>query len=197
MGRKSELDDIEAPRVEHKVPEWFTIEDLIAILDATISPLRKAMVAVQFNAGLRFVELQNLHYEDIDWKNGGIMFVPAKKRGTAIPTFIDLEQTTMDYLEVYTRTRNDAPGLLFCHSDGRPMGLKSYNRYLREKCESIGITPKSSHALRHGLATYLSEENVPIDKVSILMRHRNISTTMRYNHARREKVMENVPKIFE
>ena len=197
LGRKSDLDNIEAPRIEQKIPEWFTIEELEAILEATISPMRKAMVSVQFNAGLRFVELQGVHLEDLDWDHRGIMFLPAKKRGTALPTFIDLEETTMGYLEAYVATRSNDHKLLFCRPNGTPVGLKSYNRYLREKCESLGIPPKSSHALRHGLATYLSEENVPIDKVSLRMRHKSIVTTMRYNHARREKVMENMPNIFD
>jgi site-specific recombinase XerD len=197
LGRKSELEDIEAPRIEQTVPEWFKIEELTAILENTISPMRRAMVAVQFNAGLRFVELQSLELDDIEWEHRGIMFVPAKKRGQALPTFIDLEETTMDYLEAYVHTRQDDHQLLFCKSNGKPVGLKTYNRYLKEKCESLGIPPKSSHALRHGYATFLSEKNVPIDKVSIIMRHSNIRTTMRYNHARREKVMANVPKIFD
>ncbi len=197
LGRKSELEDIEAPRIEQTVPEWFKIEELTAILENTISPMRRAMVAVQFNAGLRFVELQSLEIEDIDWEHRGIMFISAKKRGQALPEFLELEETTMTYLEAYVRTRNDDHVLLFCNHDGKPVGLKTYNRFLKDKCESLGIEPKSSHALRHGYATFLSEKNVPIDKVSILMRHSNIRTTMRYNHARREKVMENVPKIFD
>ena len=196
LGRKSELEDIEAPRIEQTVPEWFTIEELMAILKNTVSPIRRAMVATQFNAALRFVELQSLEIDDIDWEHRGIVFTPAKKRGQALPTFIDLEETTMGYLESYVATRHHDHQLLFCRSNGKPIGLKSYNNYLRDKCVSLGFEPKSSHALRHGFATFLSENDVPIDKVSILMRHSNIRTTMRYNHARREKVKENVPKIF-
>lgn len=197
LGRKSELDDIEAPRVELGVPDYFTVDEFMDILGATESRMYKAMVAIQFNAGLRFIELQGIQTNDIDWENRGILFVPAKKRGMNAPTFIDLEEGTMDILEGYTRGRNDDRELLFCRSDGGPIGMKAYNKFLRDKCESIGIRPRSSHALRHGLATYLSENGVDIGWISIIMRHRNIGTTMRYNHARRDKVMAKTPRIFD
>lgn len=64
-------------------------------------------------------------------------------------------------------------------------------------CKKAKLNPKYSfHSLRHGFATRLLEAGTPINQVSLLLGHANISTTSIYTKANPIDALKNYEELF-
>lgn len=108
-----------------------------------------------------------------------------------------LETVLRDYLRHW---KPNTAGILFATRDGsRPrsranvvrIGLKPVLRKLGSPSSNTGL-----HAFRHGLATELAEQSVPLTVLQHQLRHADVKTTLRvYSHVipqTQRDAMENV-----
>lgn len=64
--------------------------------------------------------------------------------------------------------------------DGRQLRSDSFNRRLKQVCETLGIPYRSSHQIRFTVATMLYQSGVPITQLSFLLGHSDTNTTWHY-----------------
>ncbi len=67
-----------------------------------------------------------------------------------------------------------------CTGNGKPHSASSLNNALSRLCSRNGLPHLTVHSLRHMYATILTEQGVPLVKVSALLGHSSIHTTFEY-----------------
>ncbi|MCC8103204.1 MAG: site-specific integrase [Clostridiales bacterium] len=67
-----------------------------------------------------------------------------------------------------------------CAKNGLPHATSSFNTALTKLCKRNGLPHLTVHSLRHMYATILTEQGVPLVKVSALLGHSSIHTTFEY-----------------
>ena len=64
--------------------------------------------------------------------------------------------------------------------NGKQLRCDSFNRRLKQTCETLGIRYRSSHQIRFTVATMLYQNGVPITQLSFLLGHSDTNTTWHY-----------------
>lgn len=175
----AELDDL-IKLIES--PSYFENNKLIALRN-------RAMLEVLISTGMRISELVHLNRTQID--DTGRIFIQGKGKKER---FVYLTPRAINYLNEYTKVRNDnCPALFIPYRGSRTEKSIARNKristnYLQERIkfyrEKLKINvPTSAHSLRHGFATYLAEQGANPAAIQILLGHESLDTTTRYVHA--------------
>jgi len=64
------------------------------------------------------------------------------------------------------------------------------SRQLYRLCDKVGIKRISWHKIRHSRATHLRQDDVKVENIQALLRHKSLATTMRYASTDTEKLRE-------
>jgi integrase len=142
--------------------------------------------------GLRIGEALALRYEDVDLERGTIRVertlhegeCSAPKTSSSRRT-LSLPQRALEALVRHCGGRNNPTGYLFTTASGKPVNVSNFYRWswrpaLRQAGLPETLTP---HQLRHGTASLLLNQNVPIPVVSKYLGHANPGITMKvYAH---------------
>jgi len=67
-----------------------------------------------------------------------------------------------------------------CSENGLPHATASFNTALTKLCRRAGLPHLTVHSLRHMYASILTEQGVPLIKVSALLGHSSLNTTFEY-----------------
>lgn len=119
------------------------------------------------------------------WDSGGRVPVSA----ALVPVLQRMEARRLD------GEPDDAP--VVRNASGEPCDPQSLNRSLKRACETARLPKRYSfHTLRHTYASWLVMHGVEITTVSRLMRHRDITTTMRYAHLAPRHMEDAVEGVF-
>jgi integrase len=97
------------------------------------------------------------------------------------------------------RQRQDAHpvGLVFGTRSGTPLRRSNFRRVWVDAVSRSGLPALRFHDLRHSYATWLVSDGVPINVVSRLMGHEQISTTLdRYTHDARDYADLRITQVF-
>jgi integrase/recombinase XerD len=74
---------------------------------------------------------------------------------------------------------------------------RSLERNFKAACKRAGLNPDYTfHSLRHGFATRLMENGVPLSHIQVLLGHSNISTTNVYTRARPVAALKSYEELF-
>ena len=157
------------------------------------------MFAVAWSTGLRAGELLALNTADLDFNRKTVRVSKSsddntrdirqpktKKSCAMLPMPSALEAMLREYLEHHWKPNPSS--LLFPNAKGtHPRWRDDVVKYgLKPVLRKLGIPTKDTglHAFRHGLATELAEQAVPLTVLQTQMRHADIKTTLRiYAHA--------------
>lgn len=162
---------------------WLTRNQVTRLLQLAKDSHHYPMIATGLYAGLRFGELVQLDWEDVDFEQNVIRIRP--KPGRWVPKskrsrIVSLHPILRTTLEGYHRQ----DGVCFPTPYGRRY-LTDTNPYvLRKFFREIGL-PGSGlgwHTLRHTFASLAVQAGVPIFKVSQWLGHQDVKTTMIYAH---------------
>ncbi len=171
-------------------------EEELALIAKTIDTSTKtgardyAIILLSFGTGLRGVDITNIRFEDIDWINGSISIVQSK---SAVPLVVALNGTIMNALADYilnARPECDVPEV-FVTVKGPARRLKPkfsgmMDRYSK-KANIRKISRRSFHSLRRSFETELVSNGIPIETVSQMAGHADISSDKYYITHNREK----------
>lgn len=168
-------------KMEKKLPEILSREEIALLLERCGNLKHKAIFALAYGSGLRRSEICRLKVQDIDSKHMRV-FVRDGKGGKDRYTI--LSQSCLEILRDYWRAyRPKHPeGWLFLglsnHTHIVASGIDlAMQKWLRE----AGISKHVNfHSLRHAFATYLLQDGTDIFTIKELMGHRSISSTTLY-----------------
>lgn len=133
--------------------------------------------------GLAFVDLHDLKWDEIITDNTGQKWIQKKRQKTGTNSIIPLLDIPLKILEKYKLNREN---------NERVFDVPYYQLvlfYLKKIQKALGITSLSYHMSRHTYASTICLNNgVPIETLSRMLGHKDISTTQIYAKIGRQKV---------
>jgi site-specific recombinase XerD len=178
-------------------PVRFLSIDAVHKLLENSTPWLKPMIIIMLNSGMRFSEIKNLRFEDVDFDKNAIYIKSSKNSSNKIGSFTDFRVIPMNeilkntllwvthfYIDPKTLASNERNSrqmnYVFCKPDGSPVG--SIRTSFIKACRKAGINSTDTYILRHTFASHLLMNGIDLVTIQKLLGHSSISTTMIYSH---------------
>ena len=197
MVEKDLSDSLKAPKIEKKIPEIMSPDEVVRLLEQPSgnSPKEirdKAMLELLYATGIRVTELITLNLSDVNMPMGFILCRDRNKE-RVIPFGTEAKNALTRYLDG-TRDEmleNKSSDVLFANCSGQPMSRQGFwklIKYYAKKADiKADITP---HTLRHSFAAHLVENGADLRSVQEMLGHSDISTTQIYANLNHNHIRE-------
>lgn len=169
------------------------LEDLEKLMQCKLDRpnLRRARDLFVFSTftGLCHADLTRLSDEHIEQAEDGSLWIHIKRQKTGTDSNVRLLEIPLKIMEKYRPEKTDKH---IFHVYGRGyMG-----KLLKEIAKICGIGHISFHKARHNFGTHITlSQGVPIETVSRMMGHKNITTTQIYAKVTDKKVDEDMKRL--
>src|SRR5215204_1640790 len=173
--RANPLDDVKPPKQTSKEKDVLTPEEVRRLLDAVKGDRFECAFYLCSLVGLRIGECLALRYEDIQFDRGTIRVEHTLYNGectapktTSSRRTLTLPRRALEALVRLCEVQDDQSGYLFATSSGKPVDVSNFYKWswrpaLRRAGLPETLTP---HSLRHGTASLLLNQMVPVPVVS-------------------------------
>lgn len=194
---------LKAPKIEKKMPEILTTEQVNKLLDQPKGDSPKevrdrAMLELLYATGIRVSELINLKVEDINFQIGYIICKDAHKE-RVIPFGMPAKRALTDYLKSARAEllEDQDSDILFTNCSGQAMSRQGFWKIVKYYAKKAGITTDiTPHTLRHSFAAHLVENGADLRSVQEMLGHSDISTTQIYANMTQNKIREVYARNF-
>lgn len=168
--------------------EPLTFAEVEAIL-ASPSTLRPLFATLLF-LGLRHGEALALRWDDVDLDAGVVRVPGTKTRASRAsvpipgPAIVVLREHRAAQRErrMAAAYWGDA-GLVFASTAGTLLSQSNVSREFNRVCEVAGVPHRRIHDLRHTTASLLYAAGVPVETISVILRHKSATVTREiYTH---------------
>ena len=188
---------LKAPKIEKKLPEILTMEEVTRLLeqpkgDSPKEIRDKAMLELLYATGIRVSELMNLEISDVNMQMCYITCRDSNKE-RIIPFGREAKHAMARYLnggrDAMVEDRSST--ILFANCSGQKMSRQGFWKlikfYAKKAKIAADITP---HTLRHSFAAHLVENGADLRAVQEMLGHSDISTTQIYATMNHNKIRE-------
>lgn len=189
---KDPSEQLETPRLEQKIPDVLSVEEVRAMLAAIDlshpqGTRNRAILEVLYASGLRVSELVNLKMNHLFLEQGFLKVLGKGNKERIVPIGDIAARQLALYLETDRRTqRNIDPNhahLVFLNRRGKKLTRVMVFLIVKDAVQKAGITKiVSPHTLRHSFATHLIEGGADLKAVQDMLGHESILTTEIYTH---------------
>lgn len=194
---KDVTEDLKAPKIEKKIPEILTMDEVIRLLnqpkgDSQKEIRDKAMLELLYATGIRVSELISLKLSDVNLKMGYILCRDSNKE-RIIPFGREAKNALIKYLD---RIREEMIGnadsdVLFCNCSGQTMSRQGFWKLIKYYAKKADIKSEiTPHTLRHSFAAHLVENGADLRSVQEMLGHSDISTTQIYANLNHNHIRE-------
>ena len=188
-------DGIKPPKVEKKIPETLTIEEVNLLLDQPSgdSPKEirdKAMLELLYATGLRVTELISLKVSDL---NLSLSYIECHDRTKS--RIIPIENAAKFALSRYmTDVRPSMCAdseYLFTNVKGEEMSRQGFWKLIKSYAKKAGIDKDiTPHMIRHSFASHMVSNGADLASLQEMLGHSDISTTQIYLKGKSSKLKE-------
>lgn len=189
-----DVEDLERPRREYKLPNVLSKEEVKAILEAPGNIKHRSMLSLIYACGLRRSELLHLKPADVDSKRHLLIIRNSKgKKDRVVPISDKIIEMLREYYKAYK-----PENYLFEGQKKRmPYSEQSLQSVLKQSLRKCKITkPVTLHWLRHSYATHLLESGTDLRYIQELLGHKSSKTTEIYTHVS-EKSLQKIKSPFD
>ena len=192
---KTPTSTIKLPKLEKKLPEFLTIEEVDKLL--SINPMKPtdyrnvAMLETLYATGLRVSELVGLEISNIDFDECTIRVFGKGSKERIVPMNDSAKNALKIYIEEYRDylLKDKSSSYVFINNLGTKITRQGFFKILKKICRENGIDKHvSPHTLRHSFATHLLNNGADLRVIQELLGHSNITTTEIYSHVSNQKV---------
>ena len=186
----SPLNDIESPKIENKLPEVLTEDEIKKLissvnLEAEFGQRNKTIIEVLYGTGIRVSELTELKLSNIFF-NENILKVTGKGNKER---FVPLGKIASIEIKKYLNDRDKLKinskfsDILFLNKYGRQLTRSMIFKVINDSSKNAKIDKKiSPHTLRHSYATHLLKNGADLRTIQLILGHESITTTEIYTH---------------
>ena len=186
----SPLNDIESPKIENKLPEVLTEDEIKRLissvnLDSEFGQRNKTIIEVLYGTGIRVSELIELKLSNIFFKEN-ILKVTGKGNKER---FVPLGKIAIIEIKKYLNNRDKLKinskfsDILFLNRYGRQLTRSMIFKIINDSSKNAEIDKKiSPHTLRHSYATHLLKNGADLRTIQLILGHESITTTEIYTH---------------
>ena len=184
---KMNLDKLQRPFTEHRLPEVLSKEEVQKIIGATNNIKHKALLSLTYACGMRRGEVISLKIKDLDSQRKLIRIAQAKgKKDRYVPFGSKLRELLAEYYKQYK-----PKVYLFEGQYEQQYSPRSFAQVLEQTVTKTGLRKQITlHSLRHSFATHLLEAGTDIRYIQELLGHNSPKTTMIYTHVSSKKLSE-------
>jgi integrase len=189
--RRGELVDnvasrVDLPRVEREPVKPLTPEEAGAILDAVAGHWTEHIVRLLLGSGLRIGEACALNQGDLVLDQGFVRLRESKTRIRAVPITEDAVDALRAAVARAPRFGPDEP-VFFGERRNREGHRDRLERWSVSHAfprilERAGLDHLTPHGLRHGAATLMTADGIPLPVIAKQLGHRSTNMTARYAH---------------
>jgi len=176
---------------QRKAPRFLTKEEIVSLL-TKCSPSLVNIVKVLLNTGMRWGELQNLEWEDVDW-NEKVIHIRIKEDWS--PKGGERKIPMNNAVSNILKGIQSRSGWIFTTKTGSQVRQQGTWTAFKLACQRARIDNATLHTLRHTFASHLIMAGVDLATVSKLLGHKDISTTMIYSHLSPDHLRGAVEKL--
>lgn len=164
------------PRSPKKLPLFLSAKEVEILLKNIRRDRHRLGLSIMFLAGLRVSEMCGLRVCDVNLARGFLRITGKGSRERIVPLSSKLQGLIEEYLRRHGQ--NFTPQSLLIGGNRRTWHdmVKKYSR------KNLGRGDVHCHTLRHSFATTLYEEGVQLERISQLLGHAKLDTTMIYAH---------------
>lgn len=194
INSRLEVEKLERPRREHKLPNVLSKMEVKTILEALKNIKHRTMLCLIYACGLRRSELLHLKAENIDSKRHLLIILNAKgKKDRVIP----ISDKVIEMLREYYKLYKPKVWLFEGQNVGEQYSETSLQEVLKNALKVGRITkPATLHWLRHSYATHLLEAGTDLRYIQELLGHKSSKTTEIYTHVS-EKSLGKIKSPFD
>jgi integrase/recombinase XerD len=186
---------IKPPKVEKKVPETLTIEEVTVLLEQpsgnTPKEVRdKAMLELLYATGLRVSELVSLKASDI---NLSLSYIECHDRNKSrvIPIENAAKSALSRYLVEVRPSMCHNSEYLFTNIKGEEMSRQGFWKLIKAYAKKAGINKDiTPHMIRHSFASHMVNNGADLISLQEMLGHSDISTTQIYLRGKSSKLKE-------
>jgi integrase/recombinase XerD len=144
----------------------------------------RAMLLLLARLGLRAGDLVHLKLSDFDWSRGLVRVLGKGRREAWLPLPQEVGDAVLEYLQQARKASVHQNLFLSRRSPFRPLrSIGAVVEAVRQALAQAGVQPPrgvKTHLFRHSLARRLLEQNVPLEGIGVILRHRTVETTAKY-----------------
>ena len=188
---------LSAPKIEKKLPEIMTVEEMQRLLaqpdgDSPKKLRDKAMLELMYATGMRVTELITLKLSDINLQMG-YLFCHEGNRERMVRFGQKAMIALLRYLHMGRKelVTDDTCQEVFVNCSGKAMSRQGFWKLIKYYVDKAGIdTEITPHTIRHSFAAHLVGNGADLRSVQEMMGHSDISTTQRYAEINRIHMRE-------
>ncbi|MDX5345771.1 MAG: site-specific tyrosine recombinase XerD [Hymenobacteraceae bacterium] len=188
-------DTIEAPKLDRKLPDTLSYEEIVQLLDAidvsTPEGTRnKAMLETLYSSGLRVSELIDLRLSNLYPDMGFMKVIGKGNKERLVPVGRDALKYIQLYLEHvrnHLAIKKGNEDYVFLNRRGAKLTRVMIFTIIKDLAKKAGLQKQvSPHTFRHSFATHLIEGGADLRAVQEMLGHESITTTEIYTHLDRD-----------
>lgn len=189
--------DIHPPKVEKKLPQVLTSEEVELLLDqpkkVDLKGYRdKAMLELLYATGIRVSELISLNVQDVNLEMGFI-----RCRNNRKERLIPIGKICISALSEYIVNvrnmiiRSGEEDALFVNMSGVRLSRQGFWKLMKQYAQQANITKDiTPHTLRHSFAAHLLENGADLQSIQSMLGHADISSTQVYAQLMNNKLKD-------
>ena len=186
----SPLNDIESPKIENKLPEVLTEDEIKRLissvnLDSKFGQRNKTIIEVLYGTGIRVSELTDLKLSNIFFDENILKVTGKGNKERLVPlgkiASIEIKKylNDRDKLKINSKFSD----ILFLNRYGRQLTRSMIFKVINDYSKNANIYKKiSPHTLRHSYATHLLKNGADLRTIQLILGHESITTTEIYTH---------------
>ena len=164
-------------RPEETVEPCPTSENIELIWKGLMKPRDRAIFALMCYNGLRVGEVASIKIQDVS--PDAILIRHTKGKKDAIIPLV--HERVRVSLQAYLKTRvKGVSDVLFLTKQGKPLSIRDIQRFIQNECAMNGLDKFHCHSFRRFFANTLKKAGVPIEDIQQCLRHKTITTTIKY-----------------
>jgi integrase/recombinase XerD len=182
------LDNIQRPRREKRLPNVLSKQEIKAILEAPTNLKHRALLSLIYACGLRRSEVLNLRLTDIH-SDRHLLFIHQSKgkKDRVVPISHKIIEMLRDYYKAF----KPKTWLFEGQYTGEQYSERSLQLVLKQALQKAGNKkPVSLHWLRHSYATHLLECGTDLRYIQELLGHSSSRTTEIYTHVSTQNLQQ-------
>jgi integrase len=176
---------VQGPKSTRKISDALTATEAEAVLAKAKGDRHEALAVVALRLGLRQGEALGLRWDDIDFDAGEFTVTKGKTRAAArtIPLVAGTAAALKEHRRRQAAERLELgplwvdSGYVFTTQRGNPINPRIALAWWHRLTETAGVGRRRFHAARHTTAVLLLDSGVPLEVVSSVLGHANLSIT--------------------
>jgi hypothetical protein len=169
-----------------KLPLFLSQKEIDNLISGVRKERHKLGLYLMSYGGLRVSEMCNLKVADIHLQRGFMIITGKGNKQRVVPINATLQKMLESYLGKYSYKLKPESFLLGGARNSWHYVIKKYSE------QNLGRRDVHCHTLRHSFATGLYEKDVPIERISQILGHSKLDTTLIYSRISIEQKKEAV-----